>query len=73
MPMGLMRFIVSPPDRITDETIEQAYLSGMDRVPWPVRVRRENGQLLLERSVSDSANLNIPWRNTDASCSLRPP
>ncbi len=35
--MGLMRFIVSPPDRITDEIIEQAYLSGVDRIPWPVR------------------------------------
>jgi hypothetical protein len=59
--MGLMRFIVSPPDRITDEIIEQAYLSGVDRIPWPVRVRCEDGQLLLERSVSESANLHIPW------------
>jgi len=59
--MGLMRFIVSPPDRVSEETIEQAYLSGMDRVPWPVRVRRENEQLVLERAVNDSANLYLPW------------
>ena len=59
--MGLMRFTVSPPDRITEETIEQAYLSGMDRIPWPVRVRREDEQLVLERAVSESANLHLPW------------
>jgi hypothetical protein len=59
--MGLMRFI-SPPDRIDDETVEQAYLSGFDRIPWQVHVRRMDGELLLERSTSDSAVLHIPWR-----------
>lgn len=58
--MGLMRFI-SPPDRIGDETVERAYLSGFDRIPWQVRVRRNRGELVLERSTSDSGNLHIPW------------
>ena len=58
--MGLMRFI-SPPDRISDETVEQAYLSGFDRIPWQVHVRRTDGELVLERSASDSGTLHIPW------------
>jgi len=60
-PMGLMRFIVSPPERLTDETIEQAYLSGMEGIPWLSRTRAEQNQLLVERAVPDSANLFIPW------------
>jgi len=59
--MGLMRFRVSPVDRITEEAVQQAYLAGMDRVAWPVRTSYEGGELLLQRSVSDSGNLHIPW------------
>jgi len=59
--MGVMRFI-STPDRIGDDTVEQAYLSGFDRIPWQVRVRRADGELLLERPTSDSGNLHIPWQ-----------
>lgn len=59
--MGLMRFRVSPTQRITEEMVEQAYLSGADRVSWPVRTCLEGEQLLLLRSVSDSANLHLPW------------
>jgi len=59
--MGLMRFIV-PPDRITEEAVEQAYLSGYDRIPWQTQARCVEGELHLERAVSDSATLHIPWR-----------
>ncbi len=58
--MGLMRFIL-PPDRISEETVLQTYLSGMDRVPWPAKVRQGDGELVIERAASDSANLYIPW------------
>jgi hypothetical protein len=57
----MMRF-VSTSGRITSDMVEQAYLSGFDRVPWQVRVRHGNGELLLERPASDSGNLHIPWR-----------
>ncbi|OHB83689.1 MAG: hypothetical protein A2V98_25235 [Planctomycetes bacterium RBG_16_64_12] len=59
--MGLMRFTF-PPGRIGDETVEQAYVSGFDRIPWQVRVRRTDGELVLERATSDSGNLHIPWQ-----------
>lgn len=59
--MGLMRFRVSPTQRITAEMVQYAYLSGMDRVSWPVQAGLHGDELRLQRSVSDSANLHIPW------------
>ena len=59
--MGLMRFQVFPHERLTDELAQQAYLSGIDRVAWPVRNSIENGELFLQRSVSESACLHFPW------------
>ncbi|MDW8039075.1 MAG: hypothetical protein RMI90_13705, partial [Thermoguttaceae bacterium] len=40
---------------------QQAYLAGIDRIPWPCRVEWNQGELVIERHVSDSANLYIPW------------
>ena len=34
----------------------------MDRVPWPAKVRQGDGELVIERAASDSANLYIPWQ-----------
>jgi hypothetical protein len=59
--MGVMRFRVFPPERITEEMVQEAYLSGIDRISWPVRISVEGGELILQRSVSDSANLHVPW------------
>jgi hypothetical protein len=59
--MGTMRFRVFPTERITEEMVQQAYLSGIDRISWPVRSSVEQGDLILQRSVSDSANLHAPW------------
>lgn len=59
--MGVMRFLFSPPDRITSQTAGRAYMSGFDRIPWCGRARLVEGELRLERAVSDSGNLHIPW------------
>ena len=53
--MGQMRFIVSPPQRITEEVLRFAYISGIDRTPWVVHAEAEEGELVLQRDVSDSA------------------
>lgn len=58
--MGVMRFTV-PPDRIPAELLPQVFVTGLDRVPWWVQTRQEGNQLLLERLVSDSGNLCVPW------------
>jgi hypothetical protein len=59
--MGVMRFVVPVPERITEETLQQAYLAAIDRTAWPVRVRLDGALLVLERTVSESASLTIPW------------
>ena len=60
--MGQMRFIVSPPQRITEEVLQFAYMSGMDRTPWVVHAEAEEGELVLERDVSDSGSVTVPWQ-----------
>lgn len=59
--MGRMRFIVAPPDRVTDDLLQQVYLSGLDRIPWPVRAIRSDNELVIDRAGSDSGNLHVPW------------
>lgn len=59
--MGLLRFIVSPPGRLTAAMAEQCCASGLDRVPWPIQVRLEGNLLLVERNTDESANLHVPW------------
>jgi hypothetical protein len=59
--MGVMRFLVHPPDRLSREHAQQAYLAASDQTPWRCRVHSSPETLLVERSVSDSGNLHIPW------------
>ncbi len=59
--MGLMRFVVSPQECVTEEVLQQVYMSGIDRVAWQVEVSMEGSELVLGRAVSDSGNLHIPW------------
>jgi hypothetical protein len=60
--MGVMRFLVHSPGRVTEEVAQRVYMSGLDRVPWPTRVHCVSEVLIVERAVSDSGNLHIPWR-----------
>jgi hypothetical protein len=59
--MGVMRFRVVPTERITEMIARQAYVSGLDRVAWPVRAGMDKGDLVLRRSVNDSGNVHVPW------------
>ena len=64
--MGQLRFIVSPPERITEEVLQFAYVSGMDRTPWVVDAQAEEGELVLERDVGTPAASPFPgtWKAT---------
>jgi len=59
--MGVMRFLVWPPDRITSELARLAYMSGFERIPWRCQVEWADGCLSLARNVSDSGNVHVPW------------
>lgn len=61
MPHGMMRFLVPPSRKIPRLAVERAFLAGFDQVPWSCQSRFENGELSIERSVSDSGKLYIPW------------
>lgn len=59
--MGRMRFLVHPPNRLTAESAEKAYVCGYDFTPWPCRSRIVDQQLVIERASTDSGNVNVPW------------
>ncbi len=59
--MGLMRFVVTPPQCITPETAQQAYLSDTERTVWQIQTEMADGELVLSRSVGDSGSLHVPW------------
>lgn len=59
--MGLIRFLIPRRQRISAAAIEQAYLTGMDEVPWACRVTATDTELLVDRQVDDSGCLHIPW------------
>ncbi len=59
--MGQMRFIVSPPERVTQEVLQFMYMAGMDRTPWLAQVELDDGELVLERDVPDSGCVTVPW------------
>ncbi len=58
--MGSMRF-VSPSGSLLEESVEQAYMAGYDRIPWRVRLQQVDAEIVVERENSDSGNLYIPW------------
>lgn len=59
--MGVMRFELHPAFPLPLDAAQRAYLAGPELIPWRSR-NRVTGQLLqLEREVTDSANLYIPW------------
>ena len=59
--MGQLRFMVSPPQCITEEVLQFTYMSGMDRTPWIAEVEREDDELVMERDVDDSGCVTVPW------------
>jgi hypothetical protein len=59
--MGLMRFLVAPPNRINPEVAARAYLVGPEQIPWVSRVQFQDGMLSLTRNESDSACLCVPF------------
>lgn len=61
MPTGLLRLVVPSGGQFTPQLADYAYMSGPDQIPWPCRTRVQNGELLVERNVSDSGKFHIPW------------
>jgi hypothetical protein len=60
--MGQLRFVAPQRDRLVPGAVEQAYLTGMEAVPFPSRNYWHGDQLVIEREVRESGNLHILWR-----------
>ena len=59
--MGMMRFLVAAPIASRKTSCGRPICTGIDRTPWLVRAEVEQGVLNLEREVSDSAAVQVPW------------
>jgi len=59
--MGQMRFRAMTPDAVLPQAVEQAYIAGIEAIPWYSRNTWSEGCLTIDRGVSESGNLHIPW------------
>ncbi len=59
--MGQMRFYAPTPEKLLPHAVELAYLAGLEAIPWRSCNHFSDTVLTLERSISESGNLYIPW------------
>jgi hypothetical protein len=59
--MGQFCFVVPQRDRLPPGAIEQAYLTGMEAVPFVSRNFWDGRRLIIERDVHESGNFHICW------------
>ncbi len=60
--MGQMRFRLHDRDRFPPNGLERIYVAGSENIPWATQVRWDGEQLVLERLVSDSGSVYVPWQ-----------
>ncbi len=60
--MGLLRFLVHPPQRLSPAAAQRAYVAGPDLVPWSGTASIDGDELLIEREASESGNVYVPWQ-----------
>jgi hypothetical protein len=60
--MGILRFLVPRRDRLPETALERAYVTGLDEIPWVSRIASTDDGLIVDRPVSDSGMLHIPWK-----------
>jgi hypothetical protein len=62
MPVGVLRFIVPEPARLSERAVQQAFLSGLDPIPGACKAKFSGSELIVERDGTDSTKLNLPWK-----------
>lgn len=60
--MGQMRFTLQHRDRISPDALQQIYVAGTEEIPWSTRASWEDDLLIVERTISDSGSVYVPWR-----------
>lgn len=59
--MGQIRFRLHDRDRIAPRGLDRIYVAGLEEIPWQTRVVWEEDQLVVQRSLSDSGSVYVPW------------
>ena len=59
--MGQMRFYAPTPKKLLPHAVELAYVAGLEAIPWYSRNSLADDVLTIDRVVSESGNLYIPW------------
>ena len=60
--MGQMRFTLQYRDRISSEALKRIYVAGPEEIPWSTRASWEDDVLVVQRTISDSGSVYVPWR-----------
>ncbi|MCG8449902.1 MAG: endo-1,4-beta-xylanase [Pirellulales bacterium] len=60
--MGQMRFRIHDRHRIAPDGLSRIYVAGLEEIPWSTHVSWEGNELVVERSISDSGCVYIPWQ-----------
>ncbi|MEM8943555.1 MAG: endo-1,4-beta-xylanase [Planctomycetota bacterium] len=60
--MGMIRFRLHDRDRIAPGALDRIFVAGLEEIPWSTRARFEGDQLVVERSLSDSGFVSVPWQ-----------
>ena len=60
--MGQIRFRLHDRDRIASGGLQRIYVAGMEEIPWSTQASWADDVLVVERSISDSGNVYVPWK-----------
>lgn len=63
--MGEMRFVPPPEERISRETWAQAYVSGLEGIPYPTAKKFTEVLLTVRREINESGTLYVPHQVED--------
>ena len=63
--MGEMRFLVPDKEHLPADSLQWAFLDGIDGVPWRSRFRWEENELIVELDVEESGCFHLPWNVID--------
>lgn len=60
--MGQIRFRLHDRDRIVPDGLQRIYVAGLEEIPWSTRAKWDGDELIVERAVSDSGCVYVPWQ-----------
>ena len=60
--MGQIRFRLHDRDRIVPGGLQRIYVAGMEEIPWSTSVEWVGDELVVQRPVSDSGSVYVPWK-----------